>query len=542
MLQITGLRFVIIGLLSFGLLPGRSGAASPALEILIADLKDRDEKVREQAARDLQLLGDARSVEGLIEALEDKNQTVRYHASVALGGIGNSLAVKPLIEAMKNPEKKKRSMLASQPLGSVGPISFSLSWSISSPVVMHSGVASASLVAIGGPAVDSLIEEVIDGERTAAWTLGWIGDVRAVDPLLEALRGDNYYLRKAAVSALGRIGDARAVQPLVAALHEDEDNLSPTGNYWFFQQEVGRSLASIGEPAVESLIGVLSEGGNVRKAASEALASIGEPAGAKLRVASDSGEKNVKKTARKILEKIEKNARENGNGAIGEHLRPVLRWCFKDLVGKDDEQRSTASMVLGWVGGTDAVLPLVDALGNNNKKVRAASAYALGRIGDIRAVETLEEALNDKEKEVRESAAQALGWIGNPRGIKPLSLALADKDKGVRLAAAHGLGLIGQPAFAALKGALGNSDKAVRKEAARALGLIADSRSLGLLVAATKDSEKDVRASAVRALGLIGDESSTDPVKASLRDKHHEVRAAAGKALSHIKYANRSKQ
>ena len=53
MLQITGLRFVIIGLLSFGLLPGRSGAASPALEILIADLKDRDEKVREQAARDL---------------------------------------------------------------------------------------------------------------------------------------------------------------------------------------------------------------------------------------------------------------------------------------------------------------------------------------------------------------------------------------------------------------------------------------------------------------------------------------------------------
>ena len=44
-----------------------------------------------------------------------------------------------------------------------------------------------------------------------------LNDVRAVEPLIEALKDDNKYVREAAASALGRLNDARGVKPLLEA-------------------------------------------------------------------------------------------------------------------------------------------------------------------------------------------------------------------------------------------------------------------------------------------------------------------------------------
>jgi HEAT repeat protein len=55
--------------------------------------------------------------------------------------------------------------------------------------------------------------------REAAWLLGWKREIRAVDPLIEVLRGrDDPYVEAAVAEALGRIGDERAVDPLISAL------------------------------------------------------------------------------------------------------------------------------------------------------------------------------------------------------------------------------------------------------------------------------------------------------------------------------------
>ena len=55
-------------------------------------------------------------------------------------------------------------------------------------------------------------------------TLGDLGDQRAVDPLIAALKYSGKYgadvLRTAAAEALGELGDRRAVEPLVAALKD----------------------------------------------------------------------------------------------------------------------------------------------------------------------------------------------------------------------------------------------------------------------------------------------------------------------------------
>jgi len=60
----------------------------------------------------------------------------------------------------------------------------------------------------------------------AAEALGEIKDVRAVEPLIAALRDPNAYVRWCAADALGKIGDARALPELERVARED------TGKTW----------------------------------------------------------------------------------------------------------------------------------------------------------------------------------------------------------------------------------------------------------------------------------------------------------------------
>jgi hypothetical protein len=86
--------------------------------------------------------------------------------------------------------------------------------------------AQYELRGIGEPAVEPLIQALKDKDAWVrmhvAQTLGWIGDARAVDPLVQALKDDERWdVRRDAAEALGNIGDARALQPLTQALKDD---------------------------------------------------------------------------------------------------------------------------------------------------------------------------------------------------------------------------------------------------------------------------------------------------------------------------------
>jgi HEAT repeat protein len=56
----------------------------------------------------------------------------------------------------------------------------------------------------------------------AARALGQIGDPRALDALVAALRNTCYGARVAAIEALAQIGDRRALEPLTAALGDGD--------------------------------------------------------------------------------------------------------------------------------------------------------------------------------------------------------------------------------------------------------------------------------------------------------------------------------
>lgn len=59
----------------------------------------------------------------------------------------------------------------------------------------------------------------------AALMLGKLRDVRAVEPLIQALDAPGYKTPVFAAEALGKIGDPRAVQPLLAAANSNNDSL-----------------------------------------------------------------------------------------------------------------------------------------------------------------------------------------------------------------------------------------------------------------------------------------------------------------------------
>ncbi len=105
------------------------------------------------------------------------------------------------------------------------------------------------------------------------------------------------------------------------------------------------------------------------------------------------------------------------------------------LKDKDPMIRGDATEVLGKIGDSRAVEPLIEAL---KDIVREIAIESLRKIGEP-AVESLIKALKDKDTLIRSGAAKALGKIGDKRAVESLTEALKYGDIFVRSAAAEAL-------------------------------------------------------------------------------------------------------
>lgn len=135
--------------------------------------------------RRLDKINDTRTIEVLIEALEDRTPHVRKKAIEVLREIGSARVIQPLIR-----------MLGDRDLG-----------------VREK--AEDALEQIGLPAVPLLIKALHEEDRLiqygAATTLGRLGDVRGVKPLINVvLKNKDWELRDIAVEALAKIGSSAA--------------------------------------------------------------------------------------------------------------------------------------------------------------------------------------------------------------------------------------------------------------------------------------------------------------------------------------------
>ncbi len=196
------------------------------LQQLITSLGDGTESVRQAAVKALSQLGEP-AIEPLINALQSDKWRVNRGAAEALGQLRATRAIKPLTEAglEGNPD-------AVTALGEIGGAAAAEAIaSIFQKQSFTEKLFREAFIKLGKDAVEALIGVLqyptprSQLRSHAAYILKYIGDERAVEPLITLLkiRGEdnahNALINTAAT--LGHLGDKRAVEPLIAFIQDE---------------------------------------------------------------------------------------------------------------------------------------------------------------------------------------------------------------------------------------------------------------------------------------------------------------------------------
>ncbi len=176
---------------------------------------------------------------------------------------------------------------------------------------------------------------------------------------------------------------------------------------------------------------------------------------------------------------------------------------------------------------------LVELLHDEAAPIRQSAARSLGKIQPGAGVAALVEAVRDDDPRVREASAWALSQIWDPvkmDGAPMIVEALGDPDPGVRHAAARALAAFGSTpsVVAALLENLRHPDVNRRRSTVQALALIEAPAAYDTLIHALEDPDARVRQGAIAALGELGDPRALRAISERLHaDRDPGVRSEA---------------
>jgi HEAT repeat protein len=196
-------------------------------------------------------------------------------------------------------------------------------------------------------------------------------------------------------------------------------------------------------------------------------------------------------------------------------------------------QRARAAHVLGDLASKEAVPALVEALGDEERDVRAAAVRSLGQLRDPAAVEPLVRALVHHEVP-RAASSQALLAIG-PLAADPLRDLARSQECELHATAIELIGLVGDASDGPwLEVRLNDESPAVRANAAGALGRLGDEDAATSLRIALYDATMPVRVAAARALGAIGDTEAREALLERALTGDFDTARAAAKSLARV--------
>ncbi|HQG93438.1 MAG TPA: HEAT repeat domain-containing protein [Acidobacteriota bacterium] len=378
-----------------------------AIEPLIGILENDPTASRAAAAEALGKLGDHRAVEPLLAALGSNRNNVRKAAAEALGYLNAETTILPLIKSLGD-EKNKVRKAAAETLDQLG----ETKWkhiitdnliddirglaAIKDPRAVFPLIntlrnrneeivqaASEMIVKLGACAVEPLIaalgHESSKIRAAAAQLLSNLGDTRAVDPLIQTLRDMEDIVRKSAAEALVKLRgeDQHAVELLIWLL-ENEDSSIRIVTVKTLGDEILHSFSLSNTRVVELIVQALADReSSVRTAAAEALVKlIGKaPHAVELLIKFlDNHYSSVRTTA----------ARAQSNQQIFDPgtVPRAVELLIMALEDEDPILRKLAVVTLGILRDTNAVLPLIKALGDQYFEIRKAAAEALDLLGE----------------------------------------------------------------------------------------------------------------------------------------------------------------
>lgn len=189
----------------------------PALPTLIAALRHQEWLMRLQACEVLGRFGLPEAVEPLCHVmLNDRDAAVRQDAGKALGAIGNVGALEALAQALTDLDVRP---FAVEALGKLkDPRAVDILIDV---VTGKARPVNARTVHVCGDDSGELDVEEMEVQIFAVGALAEIGDDRAIDPLIRALKDTR--LRSDAAKALGKLG-LRVAAPLLEAMKSEMDS------------------------------------------------------------------------------------------------------------------------------------------------------------------------------------------------------------------------------------------------------------------------------------------------------------------------------
>jgi HEAT repeat protein len=225
---------------------------------------------------------------------------------------------------------------------------------------------------------------------------GYSGDVN-IETFIHDVMSDNRDIRTKAARALGELKDVRAVEPLIAALKYEEPR-----SY----VDVINALVEIGAPAVDPLISALKgEDQIIRGNAVRAIRKTKDPGALKMLISALEDENSL--------------IRENAAWALGRKRdRRAVKALSIALKDKDSNVRRAAAWALGRIENHGVVIL---ALKDEDLHVRESAAWALRLTKDERSIDPLIMALEDKNQRVRSVAASALKQLSGENFGKDVS-------------------------------------------------------------------------------------------------------------------------
>jgi HEAT repeat protein/protein-S-isoprenylcysteine O-methyltransferase Ste14 len=261
-----------------------------------------------------------------------------------------------------------------------------------------------------------------------------------------------------------------------------------SGN-WGEKRRAAASLAEIGEPAVDSLIGLVKE---------EDL-----------------------------------HVRWYTAGVLGDvPSEKVVQPLLELLHDEDKNVRRAAAGSLGRTGSQKAVQPLIDAFLDTSRGISIAAARALGQIKAPEALQHLITALHNDPAEIAAAAAEALGQIGDQTAVTALIHCLEERGNCPYYQVGRALWKLGsERAVDAFAAGLKEGMWWTRSASASSLGRIKSEKAVEPLIHALKDENPKVRRAVVLALMEVQSEESIDALTGALEDEDFEVRMYAGEAL-----------
>jgi HEAT repeat protein len=209
------------------------------IQVVIDALEDPDPMVRRTAATALGELRTVQAVEALGRALSDPQAFVRVEAARALGLIDDDAVLPPLISALKDPATRVREV-AGEALGRwrSPAVARRLAVALGSPDLRRA--AGRLLAAMGAPAVEPLVEVVLEAERDLAIVAGGLLErITGPEPFVRQLSSRDPDDRMRAVEVLGAIDGPSSSEWLVASLADPEQAV---------RIRVVELLAELGDP------------------------------------------------------------------------------------------------------------------------------------------------------------------------------------------------------------------------------------------------------------------------------------------------------